>query len=173
MRDHEAGPAVPQPGHRLLDQDLGSSVDVAGGLVQDQDAGVRQEGPGDGDQLLLPGGDVGGVFLEHRLVAVGKGANELVDVGGGGGGHDLLAGGPGPPVGDVVRDRSAEEPGVLKHHAEDAAYLVPGQVASVDPLDPDGSGVDLVEAHQEIDDSGLAGPGRAHYGDGLSGRDLQ
>ncbi len=33
--------------------------------------------------------------------------------------------------------------------------------------------VGIVEAHQQLDDRGLAGAGRADDGDGLAGRDLQ
>ena len=169
----EARPAPSQPGHRFLDQDLGPRIDVARGLVQDQDAGVGQEGPGDGDQLLLAGRDVGGVLVEHGFVAVREGADELVHVSRGGSRHDLLAAGPGPPVADVVRDRAREQPGVLKHHAEDPAHLVPRQVPGVDVLDPDRPRIDLVEAHQEVDDGGLARPGGTHDGDSLPRRDLQ
>ena len=55
--DHEAGALRPQRGHGLLDQHLGAGVDRAGGLVEDEDRRVGEEGPGDGEQLLLAGAD--------------------------------------------------------------------------------------------------------------------
>ena len=69
--DHEAGPAGPEPCHRVLDEYLGPRVDVAGRLVQDQDAGFGEERPGDGQQLLLAGGDAGCLPVENGGVAVG------------------------------------------------------------------------------------------------------
>src|ERR1700693_4883782 len=58
VRDHDAGSALSKSRHRLLDLDLGARVDTAGRLVQDQDGSIGQEGSGDGQQLLLPGGNV-------------------------------------------------------------------------------------------------------------------
>jgi hypothetical protein len=39
----------------VLHQDLGTSVNRAGGLVEDQQGWIGKECPGDGDQLLLTG----------------------------------------------------------------------------------------------------------------------
>src|SRR5205814_808324 len=55
VRDDEARPPASQLRHRLLDQDLGARVDVAGCLVEDQDARVGQKGAGDREQLALAG----------------------------------------------------------------------------------------------------------------------
>ena len=108
-----------------------------------------------------PDGDVRGVLVEHGVVALGQGAHEVVDVGGLGGGDDLLVGRARLAVGDVVADRAGEQPGVLQHHAERAAHLVAGEVAVVDAVEEDAPGVDLVEAHEQVDDGGLARAGRA------------
>src|SRR5947209_3886491 len=59
--DYEAGAALAQPGHGLLDQDLGTGVDAAGRLVEDQDRRVGDERARDRQQLSLTGGDVGDV----------------------------------------------------------------------------------------------------------------
>jgi hypothetical protein len=48
----------------VLQQELGAGVDRRRGLVEDQQLGVREEGPGDGDQLPLTRGEVGAVLLE-------------------------------------------------------------------------------------------------------------
>ena len=42
----------------VLDQMLVLGIDAGGGLVQDDDGGVLQDGPGDGDPLPLPAGEV-------------------------------------------------------------------------------------------------------------------
>ncbi len=90
MGDDEAGAALHQGVHRLLDQHLGVGIHRTGGFVQDQDRGVGQDGAGDGQQLHLALRDVGGLFVEHHVVAIRQGADEVVGVGGLGGGDHLL-----------------------------------------------------------------------------------
>jgi len=58
------------------------------------------------------------------------------------------------------RGWSGEHPGVLEHHSEGSAHLVAGEVPVVDAVEQDPAPVDLVEAHQQVDDRGLARSGR-------------
>ena len=160
MRNDEARPALPQPRHRLLDHDLGSRVDAAGGLVKDEDSRIAEEGASDGQQLFLPGRDVRGIIGQHRVVSLGQRPDELVHVGGLRGRHDLLVGRPNFSIADVLSDRTGEEPGVLEHHAEDASHVVAVEVAGIDAIEADPALVDVVEAHQQVDDGRLARPGR-------------
>jgi hypothetical protein len=43
---------------------------------------------------------------------------------------------------------------VLEHHAEAAPYLLAGEVAVVGAVEGDLAGVDLVEAHEQVDHRG-------------------
>ena len=81
VRDHEARAVLHQLRHGLLDQHLGTRVDRAGRLVEDEDLRIGQERAGDRQQLLLALRDVGRVVVEHRVVAVRQRAHEVVDVG--------------------------------------------------------------------------------------------
>ena len=101
----------------LLDVD----VDGAGGVVEDQDRRVDQQGPRDGDALALPARERVAPLADHGVVAVGERADELVGVGGDGGGVDLLVGGVGPAVGDVVADGDREEEGLVLDDADGGA----------------------------------------------------
>ena len=51
--DDKRGAALHQPAEGDLKAGLGEGVDRAGRLVEDKDAGVRDEGAGKGDNLLL------------------------------------------------------------------------------------------------------------------------
>src|SRR5438309_8027314 len=53
LRDHKRGPADHQLLERLLDLVLGGHVDAAGRIVEDENTRVGQQGPRDGDALLL------------------------------------------------------------------------------------------------------------------------
>jgi hypothetical protein len=76
---------------------LGSGVDRAGRLVQDQQRRICQERPSDGDQLLLTGTDVAGFLVENRVVAVRQGVHEPINIGRLGGSVDLFFGCVGRP----------------------------------------------------------------------------
>src|SRR6476661_4673742 len=59
VRDDDRGTAVQQPIERLLDQDLGRTIDVRRGLVEDEDARVGEQRAGDRNQLPLSRGEAG------------------------------------------------------------------------------------------------------------------
>jgi len=51
-----------------------------------------------------------------------------------------------------------EHPGVLEHHGEGAAHLVAREFAVVDAVEQDAASIDLIKAHEQVDDGGLAAP---------------
>ena len=162
--DDKAGAALHQVGHGVLDEVLGSGIHRGGGLIQNHDLVVGQDGPGDGQKLLLALGDVGGVLVELHLVGPGEGLDEVVDVGGLGGGDDLLIAGVQAAVADVLHDGALEQPGILEHHAEGLPQVGPAEVPHVVSVHPDSAGVDVVEPHEQLDHGGLARAGGANDG---------
>ena len=89
-------------------------------------------------------------------------------MGGRRGDDDLIERGAFLAVSDVVADRTGEEPAVLEHHAERAPDSVARQLARIGPIEADGTTVDVVEAHEEIDDRGLPCAGRPDDRDSLA-----
>src|SRR5699024_4841175 len=87
--DDKAGAAAHQVVHGGLDALFGAGIHRAGGLVQNQDPVVRQDGAGDGQKLLLALADVGGVLVQLHLVAAGQRADKVVGIGSLGCGDDL------------------------------------------------------------------------------------
>ncbi|MPM47546.1 hypothetical protein SDC9_94257 [bioreactor metagenome] len=98
--------------------------------------------------------------------------HKLVDVGGLGGGGDLVLGSVRLAVGDVLADGAAEQPGVLQDHAERLAQCRAGDRRDVGVVDTDLSAVDLVEPLQQVHQSRLAGTGRSDDRDRLAGQRL-
>ena len=72
---------------------------------------------------------------------------------------------------DVVGDGAGEEEGVLQDDAEALAEGFEVLLADVDAVDEDAAALDVVEAHHEADDGGLACAGVAYDGGGLVGFD--
>ena len=173
VSDDEARAALAQRVHRLLDQQLRAGVHAAGGLIEDEHGRVGHEGPRDREQLALAGGDVRGVLLQNRVVALRQGLDDVVDEARPRGGLDLLITGPGPPVADVLADRAGEQPRVLQDHAGAATHVVARHGGDVAPVDEDASAVELVEAHEQVDQGGLARPRGPHDRDRVAGVDPQ
>ena len=100
--------------------------------------------------------------LMHRVVALGEGAHEPVDVCRLRRREDLaLRSRRRVAVGDVVADGPAEQPRVLQHHADLRAQLGARHRRDVEAVERDHAAVELVEPHDQVDERGLARAGRA------------
>jgi len=69
--DDDHGAAVRHLGEVGVDQGLAFRVERTGRLIEDQDARVVHQRPGDGEALALAAGEVGRAFLDHGGIAVG------------------------------------------------------------------------------------------------------
>ena len=67
MRDDKSGAAVEQDFQRILQSRLGSTVDAAGGFIQNQNCRVRQHGSCETDELPLTGTHSGSAFTDSSL----------------------------------------------------------------------------------------------------------
>jgi len=55
----------------LLELSLGNGIQCGGCLVQDQNAGLSQQGTGNCQPLALSAADIAGVFLQHGIQTEG------------------------------------------------------------------------------------------------------
>src|SRR5262249_37428998 len=148
--------------------------EVAGRLVAQQDGGLVDERPGDGDALLLPAGELAGPVVEAvgqpdtleqgggAALAFGAGAVGGVEQGrldvfqGGGGGEQV-------EVLEEEADAPVAQPGKLV--GAEAGNLLAGEVVA--------AGGGAVEAAEAVHEGGLAGAGRADEGDELALVDVE
>src|SRR5450756_302632 len=178
VTDEHHGPA---PGHladALEDRPFRDGIERAGRLVEDEDAGVAEEGPRQGH--LLPLADAQLLTLleplaQHRVVAGGEAADDFVGAGLSRRRHD--AGIVRRPVDvadpDVLARRELVLGVVLEDHAHLAAQVAGRELAQVDAVDRDRPGLRAVEPAEELHECGLAGAVRAHQRDDLAGFDVQ
>ena len=75
--DNEAGAVFRQLIHGALDEQLRARVDRAGRLVEDEHGRVLEHGAGDGQQLLLPGGNAGALG-QDSVEAVRQRTDEFI-----------------------------------------------------------------------------------------------
>ena len=129
MGDQEDGfaPALLMEGFQ--DHGLVEAVQVGGGLVQEQEGGVVEKGPGQAQPLPLPAGEGVPQLADLRIVALGEAHDEVVDRRLFAGGGDLLVGGVQPGKAEVAADGVVEQVGLLG----DEALHVP-EIGRVDLL---------------------------------------
>ena len=90
MGDHDRRLALHQPVQRVEDELLAFRVQARGGLVQDQDRQVADQGARDGDALLLSARQRDAALADDGVVAIGHLVDELAGVGQLRGAHDLV-----------------------------------------------------------------------------------
>ncbi len=163
-----------RPSHQavqcLQHQALALRVQRAGGLVQNQDGRVAQDGAGDGHALPLPAGQLHAAFADPRLIALRKGADKIVGVGLAGRLDHLRLRRARPAVGDVVAGscrRTAARPAAPWPSAP-AARRRPYSRASR-PSIRMRPRRRFVEAQQQRNDRRFARPARPDQGDALAG----
>ena len=81
MGDDDGGAATAEAGERLLHQRLAFGVQRAGGFIEQQDAGVAEQGAGQSDALALATGEA----LTAGADAGGEAFRQVGDEAGGGG----------------------------------------------------------------------------------------
>ena len=173
VRDHEGGAAGEQPPERLLDLALGADVDRRGRLVEDQDPGVGEQRPREGDELTLAEREPRPALAELRLVAVleledeAVGADRLRRRG------DLRRWRVRSRERDVLGDGAAEEEPFLRHDPELTAERVLRDVAEIVAVDRDPALGRVVEAREELRDRRLAGACLADERDRRARRDVE
>ncbi len=121
MRDEDRCLAAQEGAERPDHQLAGVGIEAGGGLVEDQEGRLADERAGDRDALALAAGEVRPSLAEQRVVPRREFGNEVVGVGQLGCGDNLIPGGVGDAVPDVVRDGATEEDGVLEHETDLAA----------------------------------------------------
>ena len=171
--DHEARAIGAQSGHGVLDEHLGARVDRARRLVEDENRRIGEECPGDRHELALTGAEVAALIIDDGVVAVGKRVDEAVDVADPRRLDDLLLGCAMGAVGDVVADGPAEQPGILEDHPDLGPQSPARHRGDVDAIEADRPVIELVEAHDEVDQRRLAGARRPDDRHGLSGPDVE
>ena len=171
--DQEGGATargLEQPGLHL---GLGVGVQPGRRLVEQQERGVAQDGPGDGQPLALPARQGLAAVAQHRVVAVGQRHHEVVGAGQPGGLLDLRAGGAGPGVPDVLAHRGPEQHRALHHHGDLRAQRVGLQLADVVAVDEHPAAGGDGQPAQQRQQRRLPGPRRAHDPDQVPGRHRQ
>src|SRR5580704_2003682 len=171
--DGDGGAAAGEGVEGLLDGALGFGVQGAGGLVEYEHARVAQQGPGNGDALLLSAREAVPAGPDHGVVAVREPGDQVVDLGGPGRVLNLRVGGLRLGVAQVLPHRGVQQVGLLADHAHDGGEVGEPEVPEVDAVDADAATGGVVEPGDQTREGGLARAGLADQGKRGPGRDVQ
>ncbi len=158
---------------RILNEHLGLRVHRRGGLIEDQQPRVVENGARDRDPLSLPARQPHAALSHLRVVGIRQLHDEIVRVGRLCRRDDLSLRRLRPPVRYVLGNAPVEQERLLQHHPDLAApgpQVVLSQIVSVHV---DRAPIRVVEPAHQIHDRGLPHARPAHEPDHLSGGDVQ
>src|SRR6266699_206593 len=159
MRNHDDGSILHEFVQRLENQFFRSRVKARRRLVQDEDRRIANHRARDCDSLPLTARECHSTFAQNRVIAFRQLVDKLTCIGQFCCTDDLLPRSVWLTVCDVLPHRSMKQHGLLQHEAD----LLPKRflaesfdIGSINLHDP---GSRVVEARNQADDAGFAGPG--------------
>ena len=156
--------ACQQAGERTLHLCLIFHIQAGSSLVQQDDGGVLQKSPGDGDALSLSAGEFGTVFPDGGIISLGQAADELPAVGGLSRGPHLLVGGASLAQTDVLHHRVVKEHHILEYHRVIGQQCLRVHRGDVHAAYLDASLCYIPQPGGQSGAGTLTGPGRPHQG---------
>jgi hypothetical protein len=132
-------------------------VEGRGGLVEDQDGGVLEEGARDRDPLALTAGQARAALADARGETFRQRLDELEGAGETGRGADLGLRRPFPAEPDVLEDAVVEEHGLLRHQRDVRAEIELADRPEVEPSTVIAPRLRVEEARRQVDEGALAG----------------
>ena len=138
--------------HRCLDLMFRASVDVGSCLVEDQHRSLHEQRSRDGEKLFLSFGNISTVVDQQRIVALRQALDIVVDMGCFCCCNDFLAGRFRASIGDILINRAIEQPGILQNHRVGQSQALSRDVCGAETVHENLSAVDIVEAHQQVDE---------------------
>src|SRR4029079_11085453 len=135
--DDEAGAARHEAIEGALDEALGLGIDAGGGLIEDEDGRILQQGAGDGDALLFADAELYTALADDGGKLLGESLDEVAGIGGAEGGPELGIGVVGIAEAEIIADAPIEEEALLGDHADGAADGALWQVAERAAIDED------------------------------------
>ena len=151
-----------------MHQSLAFRIEGRGGLVEDEDRRILQDGTGDADTLALTTRESSATIADVRIESVFALRNEVVGVGYLRGLLYLLLSGIVHAKRDVVPERVVEEDGLLIHVAYQLTQVVYAQILHVDAVNQHLALLHIVVAWNEVYHRRLSAAALTYQRNGLS-----
>ena len=156
----------------MLDKVFVLRVDAGGGLIQNDDERVLEDGAGDGDALLFAAGEGAAAALaDDSIIAIRQRHDEVVAAGLFGGSDHLILRGVGPAEENVGADGVVEQIHILEHHGDIGKQTVAGELTQIVAAEGDAAALGVIETGQQAANGSLAAAGGTDDGGGGLFRD--
>src|SRR6266436_4809355 len=161
MRNQNGGAAFHDSAESGEDVLLGLRVNGGKRIVEDKDAGIADNGAGNGGALLLPAGEGDAAFADHGFVGLGEAHHLSVQAGNFGCLADARVVKLRQAEGDVAAHGLAEQVSVLRNETNGLAQGGERPLADGTAIDQKRIVGGLPEARDESGESGFATAGGA------------
>src|SRR5213082_1093356 len=159
MGDNKRRAAAHEALHGFHYGRLGLHVHGTGRFVEDEHGRILEKRARDGNALALASRKAHTPFTYERLVPLRQANDEVVRVGGPGGGDDFIFARSRPGVGDILGDARREENRLLQDDGELVAQIGQVEVAQICSIQENLARGRVIETSQQIHQRGLAGAG--------------
>ena len=173
MRDNQGCTSLHQVGKSLLHLAFGTFVQIRGRFIKNQDRGVFQQSPRDGDALPLSTGQHKTTLPKHSFVSLRQLINKRICQGGSCRLLDHFHRHQRAPVGNVVAHRVVEQDGFLRDDANLVAQISYMKITKVDAINFHGSSRRIVKTRDQVRDSTLTSAGAAAQSHGTTHRNFK
>ena len=117
MRDDEYRPAMHQPVHAALYNDLGAGINAGGGFIKNHHGWIGDCRPCDGNELALPLRKIAAITGKDSIIAIRQMGDEVVRIGQLGCRNSFFIGGIQSSIADVIHYATGKEVDILQDHA--------------------------------------------------------
>ncbi|MDI2023392.1 hypothetical protein PJL18_03940 [Paenarthrobacter nicotinovorans] len=170
VRNHDGGTSLERLTQGRLHGGFVGGVQRRRRLIQNHHARLLDEQTCDGKALALAAGEPVATLPHHCLQAIGQGTDHRFQAGAPEHIPHVVLGSIRPCQAQVGGDGFVEQVAVLGHHAQRVAQGIESDVPHIGtrpgpvPAQAHCSGVDVVQAGQQLGDGGLAGTRGTHQG---------
>ena len=169
MGNDEGGASLGQGIKCPLDLGFRDGVQSGGGFIQDEDGGIFQEDPGNGNSLLLTAGQEGSPFAHIGIKALGHCQDVLIDLCLFSRFDHFFFRCVRSAIADILKNRIGKEEYILLDDADIFMDGALGHIPDVPTVNGDPAAGHIVKPGDQLTQSGLAATGGTNNGDGLAG----
>src|SRR6266404_1247909 len=156
MRNYERCAAAHEVTQTFLNERFRLRIQTGSGFIENEDAGISENGASDGDALLLSSGKFYAAFADDGIVFPFKGFGEFVHAGDAASFHNLFFGGVGPGKGHIFANGSVEKKSILQHHTELRAIATEFDGCQIDSVNQSTAAFRFIKRSDQSNDGGLA-----------------
>src|SRR5262245_33654531 len=162
MRDHKSGPALTEVLHRLAHLQFRLGVERRRRFIQQYDRCILDERASDSDTLALAAGELQAVLANGGLVAARERHDEIMCIGGLGGGDDLFFACTRLAKCDVFPNRATEQEHILSDICDVLAQRVTRTQGYILIVDEDFAALCVIETQEQVEYGRFSTAGRTH-----------